>query len=230
MTEQENIGNNDVTEASTTETQAADRTYSQKDFDDAMARTRSAVTKKVLSKYEDLGDPDELRNIVESHRKQQNELAMKRGEFEKVLQEMASKKDAEIAKRDSVIMEYKIETPLLNTAAKMKSVNPEQVKTLLRNGVKLNEDGDVEVVDSKTGSVRYDDNGKPLTVESYVTEFLQANPHFVMANPATDSTRGNIDNAPRVSGPVDLASLDLTRPDHRKIYAEAKKAGKLNSF
>jgi hypothetical protein len=210
----------EATEAANTETQA-ERTYTQKDVDDMMARMKSSMTKKISSRYEDLGDPDELRSIVETHKKREQEQAMKRGEFDKIMADLASKKDAEIAKRDNIIKEFRIEQPLLNTAAKYKSVNPDQVKALLKNGVRLNNEGEVEVIDDK-GQVRYRDNGKPYDVESYVKEWLDANPHFVAASAATTNTQGNIDKG--VSS-VDLNKLDMTRADHREIYKKARQQG-----
>lgn len=199
----------------------AETTYSQKQVDDMLARMKTSITKKLTGKYQDLGDPDELRNIVEQHKKREHETAMKRGEFDRILQEVVSKKDLEIQKRDEMIREFKIEQPLVNIAAKYKSVNPEQVKALLKNGLRLNEDGEVEVIDTKTKSVRYRNDGKPYDVETYVKEFLDTNPHFVSASPATVNTQSNVSKI--AAGNFDLADLDLTRPDHRELYKQAKK-------
>jgi hypothetical protein len=222
---QENIGNVVDTDTATETNNQVERTYSQKEVDDLMARTKGAVLKKALKPYEDLGDPDTIRTVLSQHQQREQETALKRGEFDKVMSELASKKDAEIQKRDAIIREFKVEQPLVNLAAQYRSVNPEQVKLLLKPNLRLNEDGEVEVIDSKTGSVRYDDSGSPLTVDKYVKEFLDANPHFTSATPATTNTQGNVNKT--VGAPIDLKALDLTRPDHRKIYAEARRNGKL---
>lgn len=224
-----NSSQTSVNEAGTdtaTENSQADveRTYTQREVDDMMARMKSTVAKKVLKPYEDLGDPEELRTIKTSWQQKQQEEQIKRGEFEKILQDMASKKDAEIQKRDNLIREFKVEQPLVTLAAKYRSVNPEQVKTLLKSNLRLNADGEVEVTDSK-GAVRYDDDGTPLSVDKYVKEFLDANPHFVGATPATTHTNGNISKVN--SDSFDLSKLDLTRPEHRKLYAEARQAGRI---
>lgn len=208
-----------------TENNQATKTFTQDEVNAILAKTKSQLEKKLTSRYADLGDPDELRNIVDSYKKQQQEVALKRGEFDKVMAELASKKDAEIQKRDGIIREFKVEQPLLALAAQYRSVNPEQVKQLLKPAVRLNEDGEVEVIDPKTGSVRYDDNGAPLSVEKYVKEFLDSNPHFTAATPATTNTQSNVDKSG--AAPLDLKSLDLTRPDHRKIYAEARRQGRI---
>ena len=153
------LATNNATDAAsdTTENQAqVTKTYSQDEVDNMMARMRGSLEKKLLKPYEDLGDPAELRNIKSDYEKRQQEQQIKRGEFEKTLQELAAKKDAEISKRDSVIKEYKVNVPILSAAAKYNAVNADQVKALLSTNVRLNEGGDVEVIDSK-GTVRYND-------------------------------------------------------------------------
>lgn len=202
----------------------AAKTFTQEEVNAILARTKTQLEKKFASKYDDLGDPDELRSIKTEWEKKQQEQQIKRGEFEKTLQELAAKKDAEIAKRDSVIKEYKVNTPLLSAAAKFRAVAPEQVKALLANSVRLNTDGEVEVVDDK-GSVRYTDAGSPLQVEDLVRSFLDSNPHFVQPTPSTTNTRTNI--SANTTKTLDVSQLDMRNPEHRKIYAEYRKTNGL---
>jgi hypothetical protein len=204
------------------ENNQAEKTYTQKDVDDMMARMKTSLQKKLLKPYEDLGDPEELRQLREQAQKAQQEQMMKRGEFEKILQESLAKKDAEIQKRESIIKEYKIDVPLVNAAAKLRAVNVEQVKSLLKQNIRLNNEGEVEVVDVK-GTVRYTDSGRALSVDDLVKEFLDSNPHFLQPTAATTNTKSNI--AASSSGKVDVASLDMKNPAHRKMYAEAKAKG-----
>lgn len=199
----------------------ATKTYSQQEVDNMMARMKGSLEKKLLKPYQDLGDPDELRSIKSDYEKRQQEQQIKRGEFERTLQEMAAKKDAEISKRDTVIKEYKVNVPLLSAAARYNAVNAEQVKALLSNNVRLNEGGDVEVVDSK-GSVRYTDTGEPLAVEDLVREFLDSNPHFRTANPSTTNTRSN--SVGKGAGPLDISKLNMNNPEHRALYKEYRKS------
>lgn len=212
-----------ATDAATeqTENQAqATKTYSQQEVDNMMARMKGSLEKKLLKPYEDLGDPVELRQLREDAVKKQQAEAIKRGEFEKTLQELAAKKDAEISKRDSVIKEYKVNVPILSAAAKYNAVNAEQVKALLSTNVRLNEGGDVEVVDAK-GTVRYNDKGEAIGVEDLVREFLDSNPHFKLANPTTTNSKSNIVN--KASGPLDVSKLDMNNPEHRALYREHRK-------
>jgi hypothetical protein len=195
------------------------KTYSQKEVDDMMARMKSSLQKKLLKPYEDLGDPDELRQMRLEVERRQQEQQLKRGEFEKTLQEIVSKKDAEIQRRDSIIKEYRVNTPLLSAAAKYSAVNAEQVRQLLQSNLRLNDEGDVEIVDNK-GTVRYTDGGTPLSVDELVKEFLDTNPHFRSATPATTNTKTNI--AAKSDGRIDVSKLDMRNPQHRKQYAELR--------
>jgi hypothetical protein len=196
------------------------RVYSQQEFDDAMAKMKAVVAKKVAKQYEDLGDPEELRTIKSEFERKRQEEQVKRGEFEKILQDLATKKDQEIARRDQVIKEYKVDTPLLSAAAQMRSVNPQQVKSLLKNNVRLGQDGEVEVVDDN-GQVRYGDSGSPLGVQDLVREFLEANPHFVQPTPSTTNSKSSFTGS--TNGKLDISKLDMKNPEHRKVYAEYRK-------
>ena len=230
MSEQEIMaGNTESTDDSSQklnsqETERAPKTYTEEEFNQHMAGLKASLTKKLLKPYEELGDPEELRQLKLEAEKRQQEQQIKRGEFEKTLQELASKKDQEIQKRDSIIRGYKIDTPLLTAASKMKAVAPDQVKALLKNSINLTEDGEVAVFDDK-GQVRYTDAGTPLSVDDFVKEFLDANPHFVGATPSTTATKTNI--SPGKAGQIDINKLDMTNPQHRQLYAEARKAGSI---
>jgi hypothetical protein len=224
MTDQ-NIGDNQGTDPAANANQAAGKTFTQEEVNAILARTKTQLEKKFASRYEDLGDPDQLRTIKSEWEQRQQEQQIKRGEFEKTLQELASKKDLEISKRDAIIREYKVTAPVVNAAAKYRAVNPQQVQTLLNPNLRLNSEGEVEVVDQR-GGVRYNDAGQPLAVEDLVREFLDSNPHFVSAAPSTTNTMSNI----RGGGDgarIDVSKLNMKNPEHRKVYAEARAAGRV---
>jgi hypothetical protein len=195
------------------------KTYTQEEVDNMMARMRGSLEKKLLKPYQELGDPEQLRQIKTDWEKKQEEAQVKRGEFEKILQEKAAKWESEIQKRDSVIKEYKVNTPLISAAARHGAVNAEQVKALLAQNVRLNQDGEVEVV-AQDGTVRYKDNGAAMGVEDLVQEFLLSNPHFRAATPATTNTKTMVSGGSAEK--FDISKLDMRNPEHRKIYAEAK--------
>lgn len=210
---------NEVTETSQTQ-EVSERVFTQAEVNAMLAKQKGKLQSTLLKPYEDLGDPEELRALRTEAEQRRTEAQMKRGEFDKTLQELASKKDTEILKRDQIIKEYKINTPLLSAAAELRSVNPGQVKALLADRVRLSADGDVEVVDDK-GAVRYSDKGTPLSVSDYVREFLDSNPHFVQATPATTNTKSNVNaSAP---GKIDVTKLDMNKQEDRAIYAKYRK-------
>jgi hypothetical protein len=223
MSIEENIGNEQVTDTTgSTENQAqAPKTYTQEEFDRHMAGMKSSLQKKYEKTYSELGDIEELRALKQQAESKRVEESMKKGEFEKVLQELAAKKDAEIQKRDSVIKEYKVNTPLLSAAAKYRAVAPEQVKSLLANSVRLNSDGEVEVV-GDDGTVKYTDAGTPLGVEDFVRSWLDQNPHFVSPSPSTTNARSSISNPG--PGKLDITKLDMKNPQDRALYKEYRKA------
>lgn len=212
-----------VTDAAIETNQEAVKTYTQEEFDNHMAGLKNSLTRKFEKQISELGDLDELKAIRANAEKQKQEEAIKRGEFEKILQDMAAKKDAEIQEKNKVIEEYTVNAPLLNAAAKYKAVNPEQVVQLIRNQVRLGETGKAEVVDA-SGTVRYDDTGNPLAVDVLVQEFLGANPHFVAAASSTSATKTSATPGANLQD-FDLAKLDLTRPADRQLYAQARKKG-----
>ena len=216
----ETLANEDT--GSSTETQAEKViTLTQKELDDLMAKTKTSVSKKYEKKLEEIGDIEELRKIKVEYEKRQQEESMKRGDFDKVLQEVASKKDAEIEKRDNIIREYKVNVPLLSAAAQYRAINAEQVKSLLISNVRLNAEGEVEVIDEK-GSVRYTDKGTQYSVDDLVKEFLDKNSHFVSPTPATTHTKSNVKAT--VDTSFDISKLDMKNPRDREKYKEYRKS------
>lgn len=210
---------NDDTGSDIDNNQATEKTYSQKEVDDMIARAKGAIQRKITSKYDDLGDPEELRQLKVEAERRKTEEAKKRGEFDKVIAELAAKKDAEIAKRDEIIKSYTVDMPLVNTAAQFGAVNPKQVQALLKPNLRLGESGEVEVLDEK-GTVRYSDRGTPFKVEDLVREFLDQNPHFKAAGPATTQSKSNVGQSREK---LDITKLNMSSPADRKIYAEYRK-------
>lgn len=214
----------DTSSHETSQAQESQKMYSQQEFDDAMAKMKASVQRKAAKPYEELGDVEELRQLKADAERRRQEEQVRKGEFDAIIKDLATKKDAEIQKRDRVIQEYKVDVPLVNAAAQLRSVNPEQVKALLRNQVRLSSEGDVEVVDAN-GQVRYSDAGTPLGVSDLVKEFLGANPHFVQPTPSTSNSKSSIASGQPFK--VDITKLDMKNPEDRKIYAEYRKANGL---
>ena len=196
----------------------ATKTYTQQEVDDMMARTKGAIQKKYEKLFNELGDPDELRQIKQTYEKQKLDEQKKRGEFDNILQDLARKKDEEIRKRDEIIRNYTVDVPLVTAAAQFRAVNADQVKQLLKSQVRLSEHGEVEVLDQK-GTVRYNDKGQPFGVTDLVKEFLDTNPHFVAAGASTTNSKNNVGQGPQK---LDFTKLDMKNPEHRRMYKEAQ--------
>ena len=196
--------------------------YSQEDFDRHMSGLRKSLTDKFEKQFAELGDINELKQLKANAEKAKQEQAIKAGQFEDLMKDLAQKKDAEIAKRDNIIREYRIDAPLMNAAAKHRSVNPDQVKALLKDQISLSDVGDVVVKDSN-GVIRYKDDGSLFGVDDLVSDFLNANPHFKQPTPATTGSKSSV--SPNNSGDFSISDLDMRNPEHRKRYAKAKANG-----
>ena len=200
------------------------RTYTQEEFDNHIAGMKHSLTKRFEKQFAELGDIEELKQLKSKAEQARTEEAMKKGQFEEILKDLATKKDAEISKREAVIKEFKVDLPLVNAAAKYRAVNPEQVKALVKSNVRLNEDGEVEVVDAN-GTVRYNDKGQPVSVDDFVRGWLDENPHFQLSTPATTNAKSGISNS---KSDFDPATLDLNDPAQRALYAEWRKTNYSN--
>ena len=75
-----------------------------------------------------------------------------------------------------------------------------------------------------SGTVRYNDKGEMMSVDELVKSFLDSNPHFVSATPATTATKSS--TSPVNNTPIDISKLDMRNPEHRKQYAEHRNAGR----
>ena len=114
----------------------------------------------------------------------------------------------------------RVDKQLIQSASINKAINPNQVKDLLKNNVRLSEEGRVEILD-KDGTTRYNKEGKPLTIDEFVSEFMTQNAHFQVATP---SGSGSVSNVGKVNAQTfNLADLDMNNPDDRKKYAEYRK-------
>ena len=63
----------------------------------------------------------------------QEEYELKKGNFDKVLQDVVAKKDQEISKRDRIIEQYKVETPILEAASEYRDWETDRKSTRLNS-------------------------------------------------------------------------------------------------
>ena len=196
------------------------KTFTQDEFNDAMASVRKKTEASVLKKYSGV-DVSKYRDLLQKEEDSILEEQKKRGEFEKILKETAEKKDQRIDQLHKQLNSIKVDGALLDAAAKYRAINPGQVVQLIKDQVKLNDAGDVEIVD-KNGTPRYAESGDLLSCDVFVSEFLKENSHFVLSGPSGSGSKSNT----QTDGiaPVDISKLDMNDPAQRKIYAEHRKA------
>ena len=208
-----------VTEVSN-ETKSAESKAFTEDQVEAIVQRRLERYKKTVSSKLDGLDLEEAKKLLEEKKQKEQELALQRGEFDKVLKETVSKKDTRISALESELQKIRIDETLINTASVLKAINPNEVKSLLRNAVKLNDSGNVEVV-SENGTPRYNEKGELMSVNELVAEYLNNNPHHLSATPKGTGSQSGIGG--NTLKPFNIANLDLSKAEDRKIYAEHKK-------
>lgn len=210
-------GEQNVETETTAETQTQDlRTFSQDEVD-AIVKARLAKQSK---KYDEV-DMSEYRSLKKAQEEKELEDRKARGEFEKILQDQKRNHDAQLEALKNQLHKEKVDGSLLKIAGSRNAVNPEQVASLLRNNVKLSDDGEVYVL-NENGEIAYDtDSATPLGVDKLVNSFLDANPHFLRAGPSGSGSETSVGE--QSNGDLDISQLDMKIPAHRQKYAELKK-------
>ena len=197
-------------------TQASnEKTFTQEEVNAIVTKRLSQVEKK----YQGV-DVTEYQQLKDIQAAQETEAALKRNEFDKVLGQVKTAAESKISALQRELETIKIDGALIAEASQRKAIAPDKVATLLRSQLKLTTDGVVEVLDSQ-GQVRCNaDKATPLGIGELVDEFLKENSFFVQASPAGSGSRNagqevNIKN-------IDIASLDMRKPEHRELYRKAK--------
>jgi len=191
------------------------KTFTQEQIDNII-KTRLEAEK---SKYEKKLQEEESQK-AELLKEQQLKEAKSKADIEKIMQERLSEKDSELQKVKDQIKKEKVDNSILSIANKEKSINAQQVVALLKNEVKYNDDGRIEVVDNNS-NVRYNAQGELLTIEDRVKEFLDSNPHFRQGSLSGSGSQSAIGG--KTVKPFNLQDLDLTKPEDRKAYQEYRK-------
>ena len=203
----------------TTET-VNSNTFSEEDVNNIvkqrLAKERASIYKKL-----DVEDLDTAINAVRSTREAEEKQKIQKGEFEQILKEKSEEFNKKYTSLESELKDIKINKALLSSASKNRAINPDQVVELLKNNIKLNETGGVEIVD-KNGIARYNGKGELLTTDELVNEFLTQNPHFVTATPSGSGTVSNVDRT-ELNTTLNLSDIDMNNPADRKRYAEYRK-------
>ena len=215
----ETVDTGDTATGQNTESQVETKTFTQEEVNELIGKRIAQVNKKFENV--DLEEYNALKSLKEQV---EEEKLINKEDFNGVLKKQKEKSEGEIHRLRSELETIKIDGALIDAASKAKSVAPDHVAQLLRGQIKLGEDGNVMVTD-KEGKQRYTDNADPMTVHNLVEEFLSGNTYFKSAGPSGAGSTGNTNNADPQS--LDLAQLDLNRPEHREIYKKMKSQGKV---
>ena len=190
-------------------------TFTQEQLDNIIKTRLEAEKNKYEKKLQ-----EEEKQKQEILKQEQLKEAKTKQDLEKIMQERLSEKEQELAKVKDQIKKEKVDNSILSIANKEKSINAQQVVSLLKDEVKYNDDGRIEIVDNHS-NVRYNAKGELLTIEDRVKEFLDSNPHFRQGSLSGSGSQSAIGG--KTVKPFNLQDLDLTKPEDRKAYAEYRK-------
>jgi len=165
---------------------------------------------------------DDVKSVMEDVKKAEEQKQLERGKFDEVIKKKTQEYNEKLSKLENELRDERVDKQLINAASKHKAINPEQIKSLLKNNVHLNKDGKVEVIDSN-GTPRYNKDGDLLTVDEAVQEFLTQNAHFQAATPSGSGSVSNVGQS-TTQKTLNIADLDMSNPADRKQYAEYRKS------
>jgi hypothetical protein len=164
---------------------------------------------------------EQARAVIEERKKLEEEKQLERGKFDEVIKKRTEEFNEKINKLESELKNERIDKQLISAASKNNAINPDQIRELMKNEVRLSPEGKVEVLD-KNGTPRYNQNGEPLTVEEAVQEFLTQNSHFQSATPSGSGSVSNVGKS-NTNKTLNISDLDMSKPEDRKLYNEYRR-------
>ena len=190
-------------------------TFTQEQLDNIIKSRLEAEKNKYEKKLQ-----DEEKQKAELLKEQQLKEAKSKSDIEKIMQERIKEKEDEVLRYKTQIKKEKVDNSILSVANREKSINAQQVVSLLKDEVRYTDDGRIEVVDNNS-NVRYNTKGELLTIEERVKEFLDANPHFRQGSLSGSGSQSSVEG--KTVKPFNLQDLDLSKPEDRKAYSEYRK-------
>ena len=191
------------------------QTFTQEQLDNII-KTRleaeSRKTQKILEAEES--------KKAELLKEQQLKEAKSKADIEKIMQDRLSEKDSELNRYKTQIKKEKVDNSILSVANREKSINAQQVVSLLKDEVKYTDDGRIEIVDNNS-NVRYNTKGELLTIDDRVKEFLDANPHFRQGSLSGSGSQSSVEG--KTVKPFNIQDLDMSKPEDRAKYSEYRK-------
>ena len=196
-------------------TKAKEMTFTQEQLDNIIKSRLDAEQKKHQRMLDDAKKKEE-----DAAKEKLVKEAKSKAELEKLMQQRIAEKDTEILKYKNEIKKERIDNSIMAVASKNNAINPSQVVSLLKDTVKLNDDGRVEILDNNS-NIRYNEKGNLLTIEEKVKEFLQANPHFSASGKSGTGSQSSVEG--KTVKPFNIQDLDMSKAEDRAKYAEYRK-------
>ena len=191
------------------------QTFTQAQLDNIIKSRLDAEQKKHQRTLDDAKKAEQ-----EAFKEKEVKEAKSKSELEKLMQQRISEKDTEIVKYKNEIKKERIDNSIMAVASKNNAINPSQVVSLLKDAIKLNDDGRVEILDNNS-NIRYNEKGNLLTIEEKVKEFLQANPHFSVSGKSGTGSQSSVEG--KTVKPFNIQDIDMSKPEDRAKYAEYRK-------
>ena len=191
------------------------QTFTQEQLDNIIKTRLEAEQRKTAKILE-----AEESKKAELLKEQQLKEAKSKADIEKIMQDRLSEKDSELNRYKTQIKKEKVDNSILSVANREKSINAQQVVSLLKDEVKYTDDGRIEIVDNNS-NVRYNTKGELLTIDDRVKEFLDANPHFRQGSLSGSGSQSSVEG--KTVKPFNIQDLDMSKPEDRTKYAEYRK-------
>ena len=192
-----------------------EQTFTQAQLDNIIKSRLESEQRKHQKTLEEAKKKEE-----EALKEKEIKEAKSRSELEKLMASRIAEKNNEIIKYKNEIKKERIDNSILSIASKNQAINPGQVVSLLKDAIKLNDDGRIEILDNNS-NIRYNEKGNLLTIEERVKEFLDANPHFRQGSKSGSGSQSAIEG--KTVKPFNIQDLDMGKAEDRAKYAEYRK-------
>ena len=191
------------------------KTFTQEQIDNII-KTRLEAEQRKTQKILEAEESKKSELLKE----QQLKEAKSKADIEKIMQDRLSEKDSELNRYKTQIKKEKVDNSILSVANREKSINAQQVVSLLKEEVKYTDDGRIEIVDNNS-NVRYNTKGELLTIDDRVKEFLDANPHFRQGSLSGSGSQSSVEG--KTVKPFNIQDLDMSNVEDRAKYAKYRK-------
>ena len=210
---------NDVQEAEVKETKTdeikEEAKFTQTDMNRVVQQRLEAEKAKQQREIAEIKKKEE-----EILKEKQIQEAKTKADLENLMKARIAEKDKELADWKSKVKTINVDNSILSLASKNNAIAPDQVVSLLKNSVNYNDDGRIEILDNNK-NIRYNPKGELLTIEDYVKEFLDANPHFRKGSLSGSGSQNSIEG--KTVKPFNIQDLDMSKAEDRQKYAEYRK-------